>query len=359
MTSLSFHQRISIQERLLSWYRKEKRAMPWRETKDPYKIWVSEVMLQQTQVSTVLPYYRAWIRSFPSVISLAKAPLSKVLKLWEGLGYYRRARMLHSAAKLVAKSMGGRVPCSAEELIKLPGIGRYSAGAIASIAFGEKTPVLDGNVIRILTRLKALKKSVDLSATVSALWDTARSLLPDRCVGDFNQALMELGATVCFPQNPECGRCPWQKHCAAHKQGKEMHFPVKTRKDAYENVKMYAWVAEDTAGRVFLQKQPSGHWWAGLWTFPFFNTKQEFKESLRGVKGLDDLGTIRHGVTRYRIELRVFHQRIARKEGLLQVKGRWVPLGGLPEVALPSPHRKIANILIRSQNPSRLPRAGH
>jgi A/G-specific adenine glycosylase len=199
-------------------------------------------MLQQTQVATVIPYYKGWLKAFPSLASLARAPLSKALKFWAGLGYYRRVRMFHQAAQFVQREFRGKIPRTAEALRELPGIGRYTAGAIASIAFGEKTPVLDGNVIRILTRIFAIRQSIDQQKTLEKLWSVAGALLPEKCPGDFNQALMELGATVCFPLIPQCARCPVKRDCRAHQKGKELLFPVRSRKDPMKKLQMSALV---------------------------------------------------------------------------------------------------------------------
>ena len=189
-----------------------KRALPWRKTKNPYAIWISEIMLQQTQVNTVVPYYERWMKKFPTVQSLAGASLTEVLKAWEGLGYYRRARNLHETAKTVCEKFGGKFPDSKEELLKLPGIGRYTAGAVSSIAFGNPDPVLDGNVKRVLARILALRDPVDTGRGEKKLWKTAENWVKEsKSPGDFNQALMELGALVCLPEKPQCGVCPVEK----------------------------------------------------------------------------------------------------------------------------------------------------
>lgn len=339
-----------VQSRLFSWYQKEKRALPWRKTKDPYKIWASEIMLQQTQVQTVIPYYNRWIKALPTIQALAKAPLSSVLKLWEGLGYYRRARMLHQAARHIVKNLDGKLPNTVTELRKLPGVGRYTAGAIASIAFNQKAPVLDGNVIRVLTRLCAIKKSVDRPAAIEKLWEIAESLLPKRSIGDFNQALMELGATICFPQNPDCDLCCLRAICKAHRQGREMMFPIRTQNGRYEDLTMYALVLQNKKGEIFLKKQPSGHWWAGLWTFPFWSSRKEFFSALGKTRNLTFLGTIQHGVTKFKISLRVFRKNL--KNARLfpgKGQGRWVRVAGLEKLAIPSPHRKIAGFLTHAR----------
>ena len=192
--------RRAFRETLLRWYRRHRRSLPWRGTRDPYRVWVSEIMLQQTRVETVRDYYRRWLREFPTLAALARAPVARVLKLWEGLGYYSRARNLHRAARQIR----GRVPETVAELQQLPGIGRYTAGAIASIAFGQRAPVVDGNVARVFTRV---------FARTDRHWELAEVLLPSRNCGDFNQALMELGALVCLPVQPRCEKCPLRGVC--------------------------------------------------------------------------------------------------------------------------------------------------
>src|SRR6266404_3812291 len=204
---------------LLRWYRRQHRQLPWRATRDPYRIWVSEVMLQQTRVDTVLPYYARWLRAFPTIRALAQARADRVLKLWEGLGYYSRARNLHRAAQTVVREYGGKLPRTAEGLRQLPGIGRYTAGAIASIAFDERTPLVDGNVARVFARIFAIRANVKSPRTLDCLWNLAENLLPDTNAGEFNQALMELGALVCTPVNPRCAACPMRRVCLAKARG--------------------------------------------------------------------------------------------------------------------------------------------
>ena len=304
-------------------------------------------MLQQTQVATVIPYYRRWLKAFPSLSALAHAPLSKALELWAGLGYYRRVRMLHRAASLIQKELRGKIPGTAEELRKLPGIGRYTAGAIASIAWGEKTPVLDGNVIRILTRIFAIAQSVDRPATLERLWSVAASLLPGKNPGDLNQALMELGATVCFPSNPQCARCPAKKSCASHQKGTELFYPVRSQKNRYEKLRMAALVLRNNKNEVWLEKQPDEGRWGGLWMFPFWTHKKEMLEELRPSCLQPVLFLIiSHAFTKYRITLEVFGSLCKRKVPLKRPLGSWFPVAKLARTAFPSPHRKIARMLI-------------
>ena len=197
-----------LQRRLLAWYRRHQRDLPWRRTRDPYAIWVSEIMLQQTQVATAIPYYERFLRRFPHVRALARAPMERVLKSWEGLGYYSRARNLRRAAQIVLAEHGGRLPEEPEALRKLPGIGRYTAGAISSIAFDRDEPVLDGNVIRVLCRVFLIRANPKSARTQKRLWKLAEELLPAGHASFFNQALMDLGATICMPSHPHCDRCP-------------------------------------------------------------------------------------------------------------------------------------------------------
>src|SRR5690349_6148043 len=211
--------------RLLEWYRAHRRDLPWRRTRDAYGIWVSEVMLQQTRVAVVVPYWERWMERFPGAAELAAAPLDDVLACWSGLGYYGRARNLHAGAREVVARYGGRVPGEAAELRTLPGVGRYTAGAIASIAFGRREPLVDGNVARVLARVYAVEEDVKSTAGQKRLWQLAGELVPDEAPGDFNQALMELGATVCTPA-PRCEACPVAEACAARAAGRERELPV-------------------------------------------------------------------------------------------------------------------------------------
>lgn len=336
-----------LRHALLRWYSRHKRDLPWRHTHDPYKIWVSEIMLQQTQVATVIPYYERWLKAFPSLSSLARAPLSKVLEFWAGLGYYRRARMFHAAARHIQRTLQGKIPETAEKLRELPGIGRYTAGAIASIAWGEKSPVLDGNVIRILTRIFAIAQSVDRPATLKRLWSIAASLLPAKNPGDLNQALMELGATVCFPANPQCTRCPVRKSCSARRKGKELFYPVRSQKNRYEKLRMTALVLRNDKNEVWVEKQPVKGRWGGLWMFPFWINKKEMLDEVRLFCSPPILFlSIPHTFTKYRITLEVFGSIYKKGASLRRLHGGWFSIAELAQIAFPSPHKKIARALI-------------
>jgi A/G-specific adenine glycosylase len=287
---------------LLRWYRRHRRDLPWRRTHDPYKIWVSEIMLQQTRVEVVCDYYRRWLRAFPTIQSLARAPYSRVLKLWEGLGYYSRAKNLHRAAKLT----GGRVPDSVEELLKLPGIGRYTAGAIASIAFGERAPLVDGNVARVLARVFGLTGN-------GKLWTLAEELLPEKNCGDFNQALMELGALVCVPANPRCDVCPLRPVCATRGDA----LPVRKRRRTRHVTQDVLFIRRN--GAVLLRQRPASGLLAGMWELPAGRSDRH-------------LLTVRHTITDQQITLRVF----AGTRGA----GRWFSSRELKRVVMPAAQRR-------------------
>jgi A/G-specific adenine glycosylase len=258
----------AIQTAMLRHYDRWHRDLPFRRTHDPYRIWVSEIMLQQTQVATVISYYRRFLKAFPTVRRLARAPLGRVLKLWEGLGYYSRARNLHAAAKTVAREHGGRLPRDREALLALPGIGRYTAGAIGSIAFGRPEPVVDGNIVRILSRLCAIGGDPKSAAAKERFWSIASALVPKRRPGDFNQAMMELGALICTPRAPECGRCPIRKWCRAFRLGRPEDFPVRPPAKAVPHRRGVAALVEK-AGRVLVVQRPAEGLLGGLWELPW------------------------------------------------------------------------------------------
>lgn len=307
---------------LLAWWDTHHADLPWRQTKDPYAIWVSEIMLQQTQITTVIPYYERWMARFPTVADLAAASLDEVLKLWEGLGYYSRARNLHEAAQVVVAEWGGVLPKTAVDLMTLKGIGRYTAGAVASIAYDEPVPVLDGNVIRVLTRLADIEADVTQSAVKKQLWQLAESLVPAQRPGDYNQALMELGQTVCAPAKPVCLLCPLSGECLARQRGTLLERPVRPprkRIPHYDVVAGIIWQDGEGVDAPFLIAQrPLSGLLGGLWEFP--GGKQETGETLpqaleREIK--EELAidikvgrwqtTIKHAYTHFRITLHAFH----------------------------------------------------
>lgn len=299
------------------WYRQKAAALPWRASKDPYRVWLSEVMLQQTQVTTVIPYFERFTQAFPTVEDLATADQDTVLKLWEGLGYYSRARNMHRTAKEVVAIYGGQFPATAETLMTLPGIGRYTAGAIASIAFGEQAPVLDGNVIRVFSRIFDIDEDVTQPATQNNLWELAERLVPDENPGDYNQALMELGRTVCKPRNPACNECPIRDYCLAFQRGVQDERPIKKKKSPTPHYDVTAGLIRNAQDELLIAKRPDDKLLGGLWEFP--GGKQDEDETLEACLQREleeELGIqvevgalfikVRHAYTHFKITLHVF-----------------------------------------------------
>ena len=304
----------SIHKRLAPWFQRCKRPMPWRNTSDPYAIWLSEVMLQQTQVATVEPYYQRFLQHFPDIDSLAAAPLEEVLKLWAGLGYYRRARSLHRAAQFIASTYHSVFPCTYDQILQLPGIGPYTAGAIASIAFREAVPVLDGNVMRVLTRLLLIQHDIARPQTRKLLWKIAGSLVPNKNPGDFNQAMMELGATVCTPTRPRCESCPLATLCAARREHLQHRFPVRQSKSATPRISVAAVIIRSPQGRLMARRKPGGLW-EHLWEFPAFElvrptaagvSKHFFALTGLRIKLKRHPATLAHQLTHRRMEYTLF-----------------------------------------------------
>jgi A/G-specific adenine glycosylase len=264
----------ALRRALIAWFRRGHRDMPWRRTKDPYAIWVSEIMLQQTRVEAVRGYYTRWMSRLPTVRALAAAPLDEVLGLWSGLGYYARARNLKAAAEFLVAEESGELPRDPLRLRAMPGVGEYTAGAIASIAFGLPEPILDGNVARVLCRVFFIDAPPEAASTRARLWALARALVPKSAASDFNQAMMELGATVCTPRAPDCPGCPIAKRCLARAAGRQEELPRKRQKRATPEVEQIALVA--VAGRrVLLGQRPTRGLWGGLWEPPCMSPARE------------------------------------------------------------------------------------
>ena len=255
---------------LVAWYKASHRDLPWRRTTDPYSIWVSEIMLQQTRVEVVVAHYERFVARYPTVHALAAAPVEDVLYAWSGLGYYRRARQLHVAADQVVRDHGGVLPESDTALRKLPGIGRYTAGAIRSIAFGRPAPIVDGNVARVLSRVYAIKGGPDDAAWENKLWELAADLVPSGAASEFNQGLMELGATVCLPRAPRCAKCPLSKMCKAHARKAEEAYPSARPRKATEKHDLGAWIVRDPRGHVLMRRRGDDEHNAGFWELPTF-----------------------------------------------------------------------------------------
>lgn len=336
--------------RLLRWYDRCRRDLPWRPCAarpgplDPYHVLVSEIMLQQTQVATVIPYYHRFLARFPTIADLASAGEQDVLRVWQGLGYYSRARNLQAAARKVLADHGGAMPRNLEQLLKLPGIGRYTAGAIASIAFDLRAPILDGNVTRVLCRLDNITADPREKHTRALLWRRAEEIMPAQRPGDFNSALMELGATLCTPRNPQCLICPVRAHCEAQAAGTQEQIPAPKKARPTPLVRRTTYCIRK-GDRWLIEQRPDRGRWAGMWQFLTTEADSKIKLPLRPEKPLL-LGTVKHALTHRRYEFEVYVARVGK--GSISTDNparRWVKLSELGDYPLPRPHLRMAEML--------------
>jgi A/G-specific adenine glycosylase len=333
-------------DQLLAWYDVHRRMLPWRAPAgthaDPYKVWLSEIMLQQTTVQAVAGYYRRFLQRWPTVRALADAPRDQILAAWAGLGYYARARNLHAAAKVVANDMGGKFPGTAEALRQLPGVGGYTSGAIAAIAYNEKQAAMDANAERVIARLHAVK--TPMPKAKAELHALCMALVPERA-GDFAQALMDLGSAICTPKRPNCPQCPWQRDCRARKLGIQEQLPVKAPRIARPLKRGVAFVATDRTGAVLLVKRPDKGLLASMLEPPLGPWGEEFPTKARAMKQAPFTaewkkrpGLVRHGFTHFELEIEVYAAGISKRP---KTRGEWIGAGRLREVALPTVMKKI------------------
>jgi A/G-specific adenine glycosylase len=355
-----------ISERLLSWFAHNARQLPWRGQNDPYAIWVSEIMLQQTRVETVIPYYKRWMELFPTLGSLADASQQEALAAWEGLGYYSRARNLHRAAQMVMLEYGGEVPSNPDDLRRLPGIGRYTAGAIASIAFNLDEPALDGNIRRVLARVFNVSEPARSPEGERKLWELAAANLPTGQAGAYNEALMELGATVCTPRAPECSRCPLVDLCQANALGLQTARPVSLSRPAIPHYTVTAAVIR-REGRVLIAQRPVEGLLGGMWEFPGGKLiagedlatclRREICEELAvGITVGGSLGVYRHAYTHFKVTLHAFSCVLnngVEPSPLQAQELRWVELSVLPDYPMGKIDRKIADRLLSETHADR------
>ena len=344
---------------LLNWYQQRGRDLPWRRSREPYPIWISEIMLQQTQVKTVIPYYQRWLAAFPTIDSLAKADLQSVLKVWQGLGYYSRARNIHKTAQLIVSKYGGNFPTDIGAVISFPGIGRTTAGGILSAAFDQPQPILDGNVKRILARLGAI--TIPLTKQTKILWHWSEVLLDKKHPRDFNQAIMDLGATVCLPRTPYCLKCPWTDHCLAHTYNLQSRIPMKEKTAPLPHKNIGVAVITNNESQILIDRRRPEGLLGGMWEFP--GGKVEAEESIQDciareikeelgitIKVGDHLTTIQHTYSHFRVTLNVhWCEYVSGEPQPLECdEVRWVMPQDLGDYPFPKANEKIIEEILKS-----------
>jgi len=345
-------------EKIVAWQRTDGRHdMPWQGTRDPYRIWVSEIMLQQTQVATVIPYYERFMASFPDVAALARAEADTVLAHWSGLGYYSRARYLHRAAKTLCDIHGGRFPATFDEVAALPGIGRSTAGAIMAFAYGERRPILDGNVKRVLARVCGIAGYPGETQTAAALWEAAERLLPAQGIESYTQGLMDIGATLCRRRQPLCLMCPANESCVALREGRIEELPAPRPRKALPHRNTVMLVLEHR-GALLLEKRPAPGIWGGLWCFPELSGEEDpadYSLAKYGahVQGPKWLAQVEHGFTHY--SLTISPQRfevMSLVPRAAEAGYQWLAIDEIGRAAIPAPVRRIVERLRESQRPA-------
>ena len=340
----------SFSARVIAWQQSHGRhTLPWQRTRDPYRVWLSEIMLQQTQVATVLGYYERFLQRFPDVRALAAAGIDEVLALWSGLGYYSRARNLHRCAQAVVDRHGGCFPASSAQLAELPGIGRSTAAAIAAFCFGERVPILDGNVKRVLSRVLGFDGDLAIASQERALWDEATRLLPERGIEAYTQGLMDLGATLCLARSPQCLLCPVHEDCAGRRTGSPERFPVKSRK-LKRGRREHVWLWLQRCDTLWLAQRPDTGVWAGLWSLPEFDSVEDFEAASSDWPGAGEgLPSFTHVLThldwtlhpmRWRLPDRAAGSRVEAITDSLGA-GRWFGIDDALAAGLPAPLRKL------------------
>ncbi|SDN32141.1 A/G-specific DNA-adenine glycosylase [Fictibacillus solisalsi] len=346
---------LDFQRDLVDWYKMNQRDLPWRADQDPYKVWVSEIMLQQTRVDTVIPYFNRFLGLFPTLEALAEADEEKVLKAWEGLGYYSRVRNLQTAVKAVAEQYGGRVPDTPDEISKLKGVGPYTAGAILSIAYGVPEPAVDGNVMRVLSRILLIEEDIGKPKTRTLFEKAVRELISKEDPSSFNQALMELGALICTPKSPACLICPVHDHCRAFEQGRQRELPVKEKKTKARQVDMAALILRRQDGRYLIHKRPKDGLLANLWEFPNVPVKKRgqseteditvFLEAEWGITAEigDHISNLEHIFSHLKWDIQIFEGRCINENGEKD-NLKWVTFKEMETYPFPVSHQKIIKL---------------
>ncbi|MDX2128986.1 MAG: A/G-specific adenine glycosylase [Chloroherpetonaceae bacterium] len=344
---------MSLNKFLLKWFRENKRNLPWRLERNPYKIWISEVMLQQTQVSTVIPYYLRFLERFPTIDALANAPINDLMKLWEGLGYYSRAKNLKLAAQAIIEKYGGNLPQSKNELLNLKGFGDYTSGSVASIAFGERCTAIDGNVLRVISRLFEIRTDITKPETKHQIEKIVYDLLPARNPGEFNEALMEFGALICTPKKPNCIGCPLRVYCKAYESASVGELPFKPKKPKIPHKEIAVAVVKK-GEKVLIAKRPEGGLLPNLWEFPGGKIepnetaeaccqRELLEETGLTIEVQDKITSVKHSYTHFKITLHAFWATVIK--GTARAKAsqeiRWVKLTELNLFAFPKANQEV------------------
>lgn len=335
----------SFASRLLRWHARHGRhSLPWQHPRTAYRVWLAEIMLQQTQVATVIPYYRRFLERFPDVRALAQAPLDEVLAVWSGLGYYARARNLHRAAQQVVREHGGEFPRDFEAVLALPGIGRSTAGAIVAQAHGQRRPILDGNVRRVLARHDGIAGWPGEPRVAARLWRSAEQRLPQERLADYTQALMDLGATLCTARAPRCGACPVAADCVARIRNRVQRYPAPRPRRTRPRRSAHLLLIENRRGELLLERRPARGIWGGLWCPPLISGEWRRAEGPhRGLKMrvVEALPAVQHGFTHYDLDLLPLRLRVQTRPKPASADTGWVKLAELPRYGLPAPVRKL------------------
>lgn len=358
-----------FQTDFLTWYQQEKRNLPWRYNQDPYRIWISEIMLQQTRVDTVIDYFYRFMEEFPTIKELAEAPEDKLLKVWEGLGYYSRARNLQAAAKQIMEEFDGDFPTTVETIRSLKGIGPYTAGAISSIAFEIPEPAIDGNVMRVVSRLFCIEADIAKTSSRGVFDEAMRTIISPTAPGDFNQAMMDLGSSICTPTSPQCESCPIQHYCQAYKENRQTDFPIKSKKKKPKDVYYVAGIIENNRQEVLLQQRPASGLLANMWLFPLEEISESRFKELQSQYASEDwdlfsssqvaedspeffsdqaviwqkkiIGEVKHVFSHLRWHILVFYGRSATA---WTENGTWVKPADFSKYVFPKPQQKMLEV---------------
>ena len=345
----------TLQHAILDWYdHNGRKHLPWQQDITPYRVWLSEVMLQQTTVTAVIPYFERFIEQFPTVTELAAADIDTVMQLWSGLGYYSRARNLHKAAQMVVSEFNGEFPASLDDLQKLPGVGQSTAGAIASISMGVRAPILDGNVKRVLTRLHAVEGWPGKSPVMKQLWQLAEQYTPDTRLPDWTQAMMDMGATLCTRSKPACEQCPIAQWCEAHAQGKETDYPESKPKKTLPEKHTRMLMVINQYGEVLMEKRPPAGIWGGLWSLPQAGAEESIEIAIRELTGLSINSSeiwpeFRHTFSHYHLDIEPVKAFADQGKSIADNPHfHWQPLDRAVELGIPAPVKKLITKLIKN-----------